>query len=135
MGALALAATVAAGAEEPGEKLFFSYCAACHRYDGQEMGEAPPLEEAEWVTGPESRLIRIVMHGLTGRIVVRGETHDREMPGFGEILDDEKLAELLSFVRRHFGEPSPAISVEAVKKVRQADSGRSRYWTVEELER
>ena len=120
-------------AEEPGEKLFAGYCAACHQYDGQGMGDAPPLDGVEWVTGPESRLIRIALHGLTGRIEVRGEAHDREMPGFGEILDDERMAELLTFVRRRFGEPSPPISPEAVRMVREAYAGRTKYWTVEEL--
>src|ERR1051325_8757124 len=71
---------------EPGRIQFQSYCAACHQYDGQGMGDAPALAGSPWVTGPESRLIRIVLHGVRGPMVVDGKSYDREMPGFGQIL-------------------------------------------------
>ena len=67
---------------EPGQIQFQSYCAACHQYDGQRMGDAPALAGSQWVTGPASRLIRIVLHGVRSPMVVDGKTYDREMPGF-----------------------------------------------------
>lgn len=129
---LALLAS-AASAQDAGEELFNGYCAACHQYDGQQVGEAPPLDGAEWVTGPPARLILLVMHGVRGRMEVHGATFDREMPGFGEILSDEQFASLLSYVRRRFGEPSQAITADAVAKQRQKHRDRSDYWPVEEL--
>src|SRR6476646_1566108 len=71
---------------DAGRTQFQSYCAACHQYDGQGMGDAPPLAGSPWVTGPESRLIRIVLHGVRGPMEVNGKTYDQEMPGFGTIL-------------------------------------------------
>src|SRR4029453_9524981 len=82
---------------------FQSYCAACHQYDGQGMGDAPPLAGSPWVTGPGDRLIRIVLHGVLGPMEVLGKTYDREMPGFGQVLSDSEVASVLSFVRRSFG--------------------------------
>ena len=76
---------------EPGQIQFQSYCAACHQYDGQRMGDAPALAGSHWVTGPASRLIRIVLHGVRGPMVVDGKTYDREMPGFGQILSDTQV--------------------------------------------
>src|SRR5436190_1457091 len=87
---------------EPGSVQFQSYCAACHQYDGQRMGEAPPLAGSPWVAGPEERLIKIVLHGVHGPMEVDGKTYDQEMPGFGRILSDVEVASLLSFVRRRF---------------------------------
>src|SRR5690348_6588799 len=101
---------------QPGQVQFQSYCAACHQYDGQRMGDAPPLAGSHWVTGPESRLIRIVLHGVRGPIVVDGKTYDREMPGFGQILPDTEVASLLSYVRRQFGTPSEPITAETVSR-------------------
>ncbi len=132
--ALALLAWTAA-AQGPGEELFSSYCAACHQYDGQAVGEAPPLDGAEWVTGPPARLILLVMHGVSGPMEVHGVTFDREMPGFGEILDDQQLATLLSYVRRRFGKPSDAIEADTVTKLREKHRDRDEYWPVEELSR
>src|SRR5882724_1156013 len=91
---------------EPGSVQFQSYCAACHQYDGQRMGEAPPLAGSPWVTGPEDRLIKIVLHGVHGPMQIEGKTYDQEMPGFGRILSDAEVASLLSFVRRRFAAPS-----------------------------
>ena len=97
------------------------------------MGEAPPLEGSAWVAGPESRVIRIVLHGLRGTIEVRGKTYNQEMPGFGPILTDADIASLLSYVRRRFGGVDIAVSEAAVSLIRAANRGRMDYWTVDEL--
>lgn len=128
-----LLAASAARAESTGQELFESYCAACHQYDGQAVGEAPPLDGTAWVQGPEERLILLVLHGVAGRMEVHGQVFDREMPGFGQILSDADLAALLSYVRQRFGEPSAGIEVATVERVRAAHAGRDRYWTVDEL--
>ena len=118
---------------EPGQIQFQSYCAACHQYDGQRMGDAPALAGSQWVTGPASRLIRIVLHGVRGPMVVDGKTYDREMPGFGQILSDTEVASLLSYVRRQFGALSEPITAEMVSRVRAANQTRTQYWRVDEL--
>jgi mono/diheme cytochrome c family protein len=120
-------------AADSGNAAFQSYCAACHQYDGQAVGEAPPLDDSPWVTGPESTLIKIVLHGISGRIELRGKTYDREMPGFGQILSDADVASLLTYVRGRFGGPNEPITPEAVRKVRGANADRTAYWTVDEL--
>jgi mono/diheme cytochrome c family protein len=97
------------------------------------MGEAPPLEGSSWVAGPESRVIKIVLHGLRGTIEVRSQTYNQEMPGFGPILTDADIASLLSYVRRRFGGASTPISEAAVGLIRSANRGRMDYWTVDEL--
>ncbi|MEX2303220.1 MAG: cytochrome c [Bryobacterales bacterium] len=118
---------------EPGKVSFNNYCSACHQYDEQGMGEAPPLDKSPWVTGSEERLIRIVLHGVRGPIEVHGKTYNREMPGFGQILSNAEIAAMLSFVRKRFGEPSPEILATSVGQVREATPGRTEYWSVEEL--
>ena len=105
---------------EPGRTRFEIYCAGCHLNEGPwMMGEAPPLEGSSWVAGPESRVIRIVLHGLRGPIEVRGKTYNQEMPGFGPILTDADIASLLSYVRRRFGGASTPVGGG-----RQPDSSR-----------
>lgn len=130
---LAVCSAYAQTPQKPGAKSFDAYCTACHQYDAQGMGEAPPLHDSQWVEGPEERLIKIVLHGVQGKIEVQGKTYDREMPGFGAILSDKEIAELLTFVRQTFGKPSPAISEASVRRVRERyPRGRS-YWRVQEL--
>ena len=132
--AVALAGLAAAqAAEKPGEKTFRDYCAACHRYDGQEMGEAPPLHASPWVDGPAEPLIKIVLHGVRGRMQVQGKIYDREMPGFGSILADKTVADLLSFVRTTFNEQGEPVSEEEVRRIRERNESRTEYWRLDEL--
>ena len=128
-----LAPSPPAATVPPGGELFQSYCAACHQYDGQGVGEAPPLDNTPWVIGPAERLIKIALHGVRGKMEIQGKTYDREMPGFGQVLSDEDAATLLSFVRSRFGALEEPISVAMVHQVRTANEGRTDYWTVDEL--
>jgi mono/diheme cytochrome c family protein len=118
---------------EPGARSFRHYCAACHQYDGQGMGDAPPLAGSPWINGPDDRFIRLVMHGVRGRMEIEGKIYDQEMPGFGQVLPDDDLAALLSFVRRRFGSPAAPIPPAAVARVRAESAGRTAYWSVQEL--
>ena len=118
---------------QAGRADFESYCAACHQYDGQGMGAAPPLEGSPWVVGPRKRLVKILLHGVRGKMEVDGKTYDREMPGFGQILSDEEIASLLSYVRGRFGGLSTPVEPETVSEVRSEHEDRSDYWSVDEL--
>lgn len=117
-----------------GKTQFENYCAACHQSDGQGVtAEAPPLAGASWVAGPQDRLIRILLHGVRGPIEVSGKTYNREMPGFGQILSDEEIATLASFVRGRFGGPGTPIEPVAVSRIRAATRQRTGAWTADEL--
>ena len=109
-------------------------CAGCHGSDGLALErEAPPLAGSSWVSASETRLIRIVMHGVRGPIQVGDKIYDREMPGVGRKLSDREMASLLSFVRNRWGASSAPITPETVRRIRTAAGNRTRYWTVEEL--
>lgn len=132
----AAAALLLAGcgiASGPGRARFETYCAACHQPDGAgQEGGGPPLDDSPWVRGPDSRLIRIVLHGLRGPVEVKGRVHDREMLGFGQILRDEEIASLLTYARARFG-GAERITPEDVRRVRSQTPDRAEYWTVAEL--
>ena len=128
------APSAAAAAPDPGKSRFESYCAACHVTGGPGgIGEAPPLEGASLVTGPEHRLIRIVLHGLRGPVEIRGKTYNQEMPAFGQVLSDVDIAFLVSYVRRQFGGVTMPVSPETVARIRAATRDRTSYWTEDEL--
>ena len=122
-----------AGSASLGERLFDSYCSACHQYDDQGMGEAPPLENSPWVVGPSERLVRILLHGISGRIEIGGRVYDREMPGFGRILSDRDAAALATYTRRRFGAHEPSVTPAEVKRIRDEHADRTAYWPADEL--
>jgi mono/diheme cytochrome c family protein len=91
------------------------------------------LTGSSWVTGPEHRLIKILLHGVRGPIEVAGRTYNREMPGFGQVMTDAEIASLASFVRGQFGGSSPPVEPAAVRRARAAAAQRRAPWTAEEL--
>jgi mono/diheme cytochrome c family protein len=120
-------------AADPGKSNFDTYCSGCHVDDAVTSGTAPTLEGSTWVTGPASRTIRIVLHGVGGPIEVVGKTHDLTMPGFAPILTDAEIASVVSYIRSRFGGVNTPISAATVGQIRAANQGRREYWTVAEL--
>ena len=131
-----LTVLAALGVHQPpnGKEVYATTCAACHQPTGAGLGDQyPPLAESEWVTGDEERLIRIVLHGLTGEIEVAGEPFSGAMPAWGPTLDDGQLAAVLTYVRSAWGNAAPGVTPASVKRVRAATVGRTSPWTAKEL--
>jgi mono/diheme cytochrome c family protein len=120
-------------AADSGRSKFDAHCAGCHVIDAVTSGYAPTLEGATWVTGPEGRIVRIVLHGVGGPIEVAGQTHDLSMPGFESILTDAEIAAVVSHVRSRFGGINTPVSAATVAQIREANQGRREYWTAAEL--
>lgn len=119
---------------DSGKTRYQTLCVACHQLNGQGLaGLAPPLAASEWVEGPEGRLARIIMHGVRGEIVAAGVTFNVEMPPLGAALDDEAIAEIMTYVRNEWGNRASVVETSAVKAIRTAEAKRGESWTVEEL--
>ena len=115
-------ARIAAGKQEFGKT-----CAACHQLDGAGApGVALSLVGSAHVNGSPLRLIRILLHGKEGAML---------MPPIGATLTDEQIASILSYIRREWGNTSDPIDAAQVKEIRGATTGRKRAWTSEELNR
>jgi mono/diheme cytochrome c family protein/glucose/arabinose dehydrogenase len=121
---------------ESGGVIFKSLCATCHGADakgiaigGKEM-PAPPLAGAKDVVGNPEKLIRILLHGLTGP--VNGKVYADVMPALGA-NDDQYIASVLSYIRNDFGNKAPTVKPEDVKKVRADTKARTKNWTIDEL--
>ena len=118
---------------EAGRTMYEATCLACHQKHGMgQPGLAPPLVDSEWVAGPETRLIRIVLHGLRGPIKVKGESFEMDMPALG-VLDDDQIAAALTYVRREWGHGHDPVAPAAVKKVREETAAREDAWTMADL--
>ncbi|NLH74726.1 MAG: cytochrome c [Verrucomicrobia bacterium] len=120
-----------------GRKLYGTYCAACHQWHGRGIPEQfPPLAQSEWIlAGGPNRVIRIVLHGMDGPVTVRGQEYNSPMLPWREVLNDEEIASVLTFVRcnkqwNHAAEP---VTPEQVRQIRSLTADRASYWTAEEL--
>ncbi|MEC7802326.1 MAG: cbb3-type cytochrome c oxidase subunit II [Verrucomicrobiota bacterium] len=117
-------------------------CVACHLPNGLgQPGAFPPLDRSDWVLGDKERLIKISIHGLQGEVIVNGEKYVGVMQGFGQPLgsplNDQQIADVLTYIRNEWGNSVSAISPEEVKAVRDSVKDRelTSMWTAAELEK
>ena len=126
---------------EGGETLYFQTCVACHGPDGKgtsvpgsEIAIAPPLAGSARVMGHPSGLLPVFMNGLMGPI--QGKTYQAAFmapaAALGVVRDD-RLAEIVSFIRYAWGNNASGVSADEVKAARNAAKSRQTPWTDQEL--
>ena len=112
-------------------------CGACHQPNGTgTQGTFPPLAGSEWVLEKDpSRVIRIVLDGLTGPIQVKGQAYNSQMPGWRPpLLSEEEIAQVITYIRKAWGNTADAVTKEQVAAVKKETEGRGgALWTVDEL--
>lgn len=116
-----------------------SHCGTCHLTHGKGNGIVyPSLVGSPWVNGSEDRLVKMALHGMWGKITVNGKTYDPArgvppMTAFRNLLKDEELAAVLTFVRNTWGNAASPIAPETVKRIREETSDRTTFWKPDEL--
>ena len=144
---------------DKGKEVYFreAHCVTCHQADGRgaEMpkepgkpvrGAYPPLGRTPgypyngWLEGDADRVIKIVLNGLYGPQMIDGKTYGDMasgqpiMTGLGQLMNDEEVAAVITYVRQSFGNNFPVVKPAQVKKVRAEikDKNNAPY-TVEEV--
>ena len=126
-----------------GMALFKANCAVCHMETGigNPVNGCPPLVGSEWVKNPSpGRIVRIVSKGLTGPIEVKGQVWNSgtmlpigdQLPG-DESEKAEKIAAIISYVRKQFGNISVIVKPEQVEAIRKEIKDRTVNFTPDEL--
>lgn len=127
------AADVAA-AGGPGAAVFNAKCAVCHQTNGKGIpGVYPPLSGSAIATGDPHRPIKIVLHGFHGPIERDGKKYNGVMQPWKDVLSNQEIADVLTFVRSSWGNSAPEVSPETVKEVREATKSKSGAFTEDEL--
>lgn len=97
--------------QRDGEALYKAVCAGCHMADGKGgagAGFYPALAEngnlAAWAYPA-----LLVLNGSKG------------MPGFGDVMDDEQVTAIVTYVRTHFGNAyDDGVPADELKALREA---------------
>ncbi|WCT10124.1 c-type cytochrome [Mucilaginibacter jinjuensis] len=111
--AASLSSSIAAG-----QKVYMQYCVSCHQVDGggvQHMN--PPLIKTTYVLGDKSKIIKIVLHGFSEDVDINGDSYSNTMPSF-DMLKDQEIADVLTYVRNSFTNKASAVKVSEVTALR-----------------
>ena len=124
-----------------GEGVYFQSCSRCHgpngegqRLPGHELLLAPPLAGSPRVTGDPEKMIRILLHGLTGP--VNGQTYGAGLMPRVEALglsDPNQVTKVANFVRFAWGNSQVPVPVDTVKRIMAETKDRRQPYTLEEL--
>ena len=105
---------------ERGKKVYEITCIACHQADGagvQRMN--PTLVKTKWVLGDKRALSKIVLNGLQGgEIEIDGDNFHNPMPPQGALLNDQQIADVLTYVRNSFGNKASLVTAAEVRAAR-----------------
>ena len=110
-----------AGRPDPaGKELFTGTCSVCHQPNGAGLpGVFPPLAKSDYLAADAKRAIGVLLHGLTGKVTVNGTEYNSVMPPMNQLNDDE-VANILTYVLNSWGNPGGRVLTDDVRKVRAA---------------
>jgi len=101
-----------------GQVLFKGTCSVCHQETGQGIPDVfPPLAKSDYLLKNPKHGIEIALNGLTGPVTVNGRNFNSVMPPMSQLNDDE-IANILTYVLNSWGNDGGVISKEEVQKVR-----------------
>ena len=101
-----------------GQQLFGGTCSVCHQANGEGLsGVFPPLAKSDYLAKDPRNAIGVVLRGLTGKVTVNGKEYNSVMPPMNQLNDDE-VANILTYVLNTWGNAGGRISADEVKKVR-----------------
>jgi glucose/arabinose dehydrogenase/mono/diheme cytochrome c family protein len=101
-----------------GKRVYDKFCVQCHMSNGKGApGMNPPLAGVNIVTGDKKQVINVILKGLSEPMVINGETYNNAMPSHA-FLNDQQIADVLTYIRNTFGNSAEAIKPEEVKAAR-----------------
>ncbi len=102
---------------EYGKQVYARTCFACHQGAGEGIPHAfPPLAKSDYLNADVNRAIGVVLHGLTGEVTVNGQKYNSIMTK--QTLNDNEVANVLTYVYNSWGNSKKEVTPEMVAKVR-----------------
>jgi mono/diheme cytochrome c family protein len=95
-----------------GGRIYIKNCSSCHQADGRGVpGAFPPLAGNPVVTGNPLRTIAIVKFGFSGKTLVEGGAYNGTMPAWGQLISDDDIASVVSYIRAAWHNDSKPVTL------------------------
>ncbi len=122
-----------------GKKVYAESCSGCHQNNGLGVaGQFPALSGSEWVLAEGSgRIVRLVLNGIGGPIKVKGVDFNNQMPPWKDVLNDDKVAAVVTYIRQNkeWGNNLSGVTPEQVAAIRKKVADKADFWQAADLEK
>jgi len=117
----ATAALLQHPANDAGAKVYTAYCMHCHGVDGHAFAPllAPLAGNPNVMEKDASSLINVTLNG-THDLVIQGIPAAYPMPKYAPVLNDQQIADVLTFIRAGWNNGAPAVGAADVAKLRKS---------------
>jgi mono/diheme cytochrome c family protein len=118
-----------------GKKIYSANCQTCHQANGEGVaGQYPPLAGSEFTIGGSRRPAMIVLKGLQGPVKVKGQQYGTAvMQPWDKTLTDQKIADVLTYVRSEWGNNATPVTAEQISALRKELAGRTESFTEHDI--
>ncbi|SAL42890.1 gluconate 2-dehydrogenase (acceptor) [Caballeronia peredens] len=108
-------------ATDSGARVYTAFCMHCHGVDGRGFAPmlAPLAGNPNVLEKDASSLINVTLNG-TEDLVIHGVPASYPMPRYAPVLNDQQIADVLTFVRGAWNNNTPAVQADDVAKIRKA---------------
>ncbi|ALS33016.1 nitrite reductase (NO-forming) [Pseudoalteromonas translucida KMM 520] len=101
-----------------GQRIYEANCMACHQANGEGIpGAFPPLAKSDYLNNNPLLGVNAIIKGLSGPIKVNNVNYNGVMPAMN--LNDEDIANVITFVLNNWDNAGGKISAEQVAKQRK----------------
>lgn len=101
-----------------GKRVYETNCQACHQVGGIGIQRAfPPLAASDFLNQDHERAIDVLLHGMSGEVVVNGEKYNAIMPAIG--LSDHDIANVLTYLLNSWDNSGGQVTTGQVKQRRR----------------
>lgn len=98
-----------------GRSIYENNCVSCHQSSGLGIkGVYPPLAQSDFLKNNTEKVILTLLHGRRGKLKVNGSIYNGVMPA--QSLNDEEIANVLTYIYADWGNNKKIISTEDVQK-------------------
>ena len=101
-----------------GKEVYITFCQSCHMEDGNGVEGAFPSLVKSSNLNDKNRLVKIILQGMRGPIVVKGKKYNAEMAGLN--LTDQETADVINYIRNSWGNKALMIKVSEVGLAKKA---------------
>jgi mono/diheme cytochrome c family protein len=94
-----------------GAAVYTDKCIGCHGAKGEGIPtQFPPLAANPFVTGDPKPVIGVVLKGLNGKIDVKGQSYNQQMPPWKGTLTNAQIADVITYIRNAWGNKGSTVT-------------------------